>query len=46
MSRQEADLIAVLILLTIPPLLLIRSGGTAFWDESLLRVPHFDSARR
>jgi len=40
MSRREADLIAVLIFTTIPPLVLIRSGGTAFWDKSRLRVPH------
>lgn len=40
MSRQEADLIAVLIFTYDSTRLLIHSGGTAVWDESLGRVPH------
>lgn len=41
MSRQEADLIAVLIFTYDSTRLLILSGGTAVWDESLGRVPHY-----
>ena len=40
MSRQEADLIAVLIFTYDSTRLLIHSGGTAVRDESLGRVPH------
>jgi len=40
MSRQEADLIAVLICTCDSTRLLIHSGGTAVRDESLGRVPH------
>lgn len=40
MSRQEADLIAVLIFTYDSTPLLIHSGGTAVRDGSLGRVPH------
>jgi hypothetical protein len=40
MSRQEADLIAVLIFTYDSTRLLIHSGGTAVRDKSLGRVPH------
>ena len=42
MSRQEADLIAVLIFTYDSTPLLIHSGGTAVRDESLGRVPHLN----
>jgi hypothetical protein len=40
MSRQEADVIAVLIITCDSTRLLIHSGETAVRDESLGRVPH------
>lgn len=40
MSRQEADIIAVLIFVCDSTRLLIHSGETAVRDESLGRVPH------